>query len=142
MYIHPLVHLASAVIGLLPSTSLFIPSWSSTELSDSSSPDSAFPVSLRCLETLHGSPVPFKIKSKGFILSLVGFLFVCFCLFLPYGFFFFFWAAPVTCGSSQAGAELEHSCQPTPQPQPQPRQIQAVSATYTTAHSNARSLTH
>ena len=38
------------------------------------------------------------------------------------------------------GVEAELSCQPTPQPQP--FQIQATSATYTTAHSNTRSLTH
>ena len=36
--------------------------------------------------------------------------------------------------------ESEHSCGPTPQPQQ--RRIWASSVTYTTAHSNARSLTH
>ena len=40
------------------------------------------------------------------------------------------------------GQELNCSCSCRPTPQPQQHQIQAVSATYTTAHSNARSLTH
>ena len=34
------------------------------------------------------------------------------------------------------------SCSRQPTPEPQPRRIRAASATYTTAHSNARSLTH
>ena len=34
------------------------------------------------------------------------------------------------------------SCSCQPMPQPQPRQIQASTTTYTTAHGNARSLTH
>ena len=38
------------------------------------------------------------------------------------------------------GSNQSYSCQPTPQPQP--HQIWAASATYTTAHGNARSLTH
>ena len=71
-------------------------------------------------------------------------------------FFCLFRAAPVAYGSSQAGgrigataASLRHSqsntgSEPHLQPTPQPQQcrIQAMSATYTTAHSNAGSLTH
>ena len=38
------------------------------------------------------------------------------------------------------GSDRSSSCQPTPQPQP--REIQATSATYTTAHGNARPLAH
>ena len=65
-------------------------------------------------------------------------------------FFFFFClfrAAPVACGGSQArgliqataaGLHQSHSLQPTSQP----HQIQAASATYTTARGNTRSLTH
>ena len=52
-----------------------------------------------------------------------------------------FRAAPAAHGSSQArGSNKSYSCQPTPQPQQ--CEIQAETATYTTAHSNARSLTH
>ena len=54
-------------------------------------------------------------------------------------FFVFFRAAPVAYGSSQARGGLGvGSCRP----QPQQCGIQAVSSTYTIAHSNARSLTH
>ena len=67
---------------------------------------------------------------------------------LPVWFFFFFFllfllsrGATAAYGSSQArGSNQSYSCRPTPQQQ-QPR-IQATSATYTTAHGNARSLTH
>ena len=53
--------------------------------------------------------------------------------------FLAFRATPETFGSSQARGQIRScSCQPTPQP----HGIQAMSATYTTAHSNARSLTH
>ena len=38
------------------------------------------------------------------------------------------------------GSNQSYSCRLTPQPQP--RQIRAMSANYTTAHGNARSLTH
>ena len=47
-------------------------------------------------------------------------------------------AALVAYGGSQARGPRSYSCWPTPQP----HQIQAVSVTYTTAHSNSRSLTH
>ena len=40
------------------------------------------------------------------------------------------------------GWELNQSCSHRPTPEPQQRRIRAVSATYTTAHSNAGSLTH
>ena len=60
---------------------------------------------------------------------------------------FFFRAAPGTYGGSQArgrigatAAGLHHTCWLTPQPQQ--HKIWAASATYTTAHGNARSLTH
>ena len=56
-------------------------------------------------------------------------------------FFAFSRAAPSGYGGSQArGSNRSCSCQPTPEPQQ--LRIRAKSATYTTAHSNARSLTH
>ena len=59
-------------------------------------------------------------------------------------FFFFFFAFQ---GRSRSiwrfpGQGSDGSCSCRPTPGPQQRQIQAASATYTTAHSNARSLTH
>ena len=61
--------------------------------------------------------------------------FFFFCLFV------FSRAAPAAYGSFQArGSNRGCCCQPTPEPQH--RGIQAESATYTTAHSNAGSLTH
>ena len=52
-----------------------------------------------------------------------------------------FRAAPLAYGSSQArGSNRSYSGQP--RPQLQKHQIQAASANYTTAHGNARSLTH
>ena len=57
-------------------------------------------------------------------------LFVC-CLIGPH---------PPHMEVPRLGVELEHRCQPTPQSQL--HGIQAASATYTTAHSNAGSLTH
>ena len=62
-------------------------------------------------------------------------------------FFFFFclfaisWAAPSAYGGSQARG-LIGAVAAWPTPEPQQRQIRAASATYTTAHSNAVSLTH
>ena len=68
------------------------------------------------------------------------FLFVClFCFAL----LCFFRAAPVAYGSSWASwLDQSCSCQAMPQPQPQPCRIWATFLTYTTAHNNARSLTH
>ena len=40
------------------------------------------------------------------------------------------------------GVKSELGCWPMPWPQPQPHRIQAVSAIYTTAHGNIRSLNH
>ena len=57
--------------------------------------------------------------------------------------FFFFppRAVPMAYGSSQArGVNWSSSCRPTPQPQQ--CRIWAASLNYTTAHGNARSLTH
>ena len=55
--------------------------------------------------------------------------------------FVFFRAAPVAYGGSQdQGSSRSYSC--WPKPQPQQHQIRAASETYTTAHGNARSLTH
>ena len=66
------------------------------------------------------------------------------CLFLFFGGLFvclLFRAAPTAYGDSQArGLNRSHSCQH--RPQPKQRRIQATSSTYTTAHGNARSLTH
>ena len=58
--------------------------------------------------------------------------------------YLFFRAAPEAHGGSQDRGQIDPrigvSCQPTPQAQQ--HQIQATFATYTTAHHNARSLTH
>ena len=48
-------------------------------------------------------------------------------------------AAPMTYGGSQARGRIGAAAAGQPQPQ---HQIQAPSATYTTAHGNTRSLTH
>jgi len=69
------------------------------------------------------------------------FVFYC-CCSVVIGFFFYFLffllfrAAPVAYG------ELNRSCSCWPMPQPQQHQIWTLSATYTTAHSNTKSLTH
>ena len=65
-----------------------------------------------------------------------------FFFFILYSFFFFafFRASPIAYGGSQARGQIGTTAEPISQPQ-QPR-IQAVSATYITAHGNARSLTH
>ena len=55
--------------------------------------------------------------------------------------FFFFRATPMAYGNSQASG-LTGAIAARPTPQPQQRQIQASSVTYTTAHGNARLLTH
>ena len=58
-------------------------------------------------------------------------------------FFFFFSFLGYTCGIQKfpgQGLDWSYSCQPTPRPQQ--CWIQAASMTYTTAHGNARSLTH
>ena len=52
--------------------------------------------------------------------------------------FLLFRATPVAYGGSQANWRYSH----WPTPKPQQGQIQAASVTYTTAHSNAGSLTH
>ena len=58
-----------------------------------------------------------------------------FYFFFLFFFFFLFMAAPAAYGHSQA-----RGCRPTRHPQQ--RRIRAASATYTTAHGNATSLTH
>ena len=58
-------------------------------------------------------------------------------------FAFFLGGGGPACGIGRVpgeGANQSYSCQPTPQPQQ--RQIWTASATYSTAHSNAGSLTH
>ena len=65
-------------------------------------------------------------------------LFSFFFLVFLFIIFFLFKAAPVAYG----GSLWSYRCQPTPQPQQQQCHIWTVSATYTTAHSNVRSLTH
>ena len=57
-------------------------------------------------------------------------------------FFFFVFLGPHPQHMRFPGSGLKNrfSCQPTPQPQP--CQIRAMSATYTTAHGNSRSLTY
>ena len=72
-------------------------------------------------------------------------------LFLTQEFFFFFffffvfllfiWAAPTAYGGSQDRGS-NRSCSHRPMPETQQCGIRAVSATYTTAHGNAGSLTH
>ena len=54
--------------------------------------------------------------------------------------FFFLRATPEAYGGSQDGVRWSYSCRPTLEPQQ--RQIRVESATYTTAHGNAGSLTH
>ena len=56
--------------------------------------------------------------------------------------FFFFRATPATYKRSQARVQIGAASAGLPTPQPQQHRIQVVSATYTTAHSNAGSLTH
>ena len=62
-------------------------------------------------------------------------------------FFFFFvflaisWATPMAYGGSQAKGRIG-AVVARPTPEPQQRGIRAASATYTTAHGNAGSLTH
>ena len=69
-----------------------------------------------------------KVNTKQF--------FVCLFAFLPFfqGRSRSIWRFP--------GQESNHSCCRQPTPQPQQLGIRATSATYTTAHGNARSLTH
>ena len=58
-------------------------------------------------------------------------------------FFFFVKAKPVAYGSSQAIGRIRAiAAGLCPEPQPQQPRIRATSVTYTTAHSNAGSLTH
>ena len=70
----------------------------------------------------------------------------CVSLFLFFSFLFLFSfllfrAPPSAYGGSQArGLNQSYICQP--RPQPQQCRMQATSATYTTAHGNATSLTH
>jgi len=60
---------------------------------------------------------------------------------LHFTLFLLFRVTPMAYGGSQAGGlNRSYSCWPTPQPQP--HRIRATSVTYTTAHSNAGSLTH
>ena len=67
--------------------------------------------------------------------ALFIYLFIYFCLFA------FSKASPVAYGGSQA-RRSSRSCSCWPMPQPEQHRSQATSMTYTTAHSNARSLTH
>ena len=66
------------------------------------------------------------------VVVVILFLFFVFCLFR---------AAPVAYGGSQARG-LIGAVAALPTPEPQQHGIRAASATYTTAHGNAGSLTH
>ena len=80
-----------------------------------------------------------EIGCKGFFLLLV-FWFVWFFFF---SFFFFLFRPTLAAyGGSQARGWITAVAAGWPMPQPQQCQIQAESATYSTAHGNARSLTH
>ena len=93
--------------------------------------------------------VPLKYE----IVKIIGLLFygLCFCL-LSFFFFFVFCLFCCCCfcyfwGCSRGiwrfpGEGLNRSCSHQPTPEPQQRRIRAASATYTTAHGNAGSLTH
>ena len=65
-------------------------------------------------------------------------MYVCMYLF---SLFDFSRAAPAAYGGSQARG-LIRAVAAKPMPEPQQHGIRAVSATYTTAHGNARSVTH
>ena len=54
----------------------------------------------------------------------------------------FFRAPPMAHGSFQARSPIGAAAASLHTPQPQQQQIQAASSSYTTAHSNAGSLTH
>ena len=60
----------------------------------------------------------------------------------PFFFFFFFFLGPHPWHVEVPRLGSNWSCSHWPTPQLQQHQIQAASATYTTGHSNARSLTH
>ena len=80
------------------------------------------------------------LKVNNMYKYIIGF-FVCLFVCLLFVFLPFSWATSTVCGGSQArGLNRSCSCQPTPEPQQ--LGIRAVSAAYTTAHGNARSLTH
>ena len=68
---------------------------------------------------------------------------ICVCMYIYtyiYIYIHFFMASPTAYGSSQARGRVAAAAAGQ---QPHPQQyIQAISATYTTAHSNARSLAH
>ena len=85
---------------------------------------------------LWGSPVNGRVKSEiwgtAWDAHFFSFLFFFFLSF--YSHTFSIWKFP--------GQGSNHSCSCWPTPQPQQCRIQAVSATYTTAHGNTRSLTH
>ena len=74
------------------------------------------------------------VEVSAFQFPVVRTLTNCFFSFL---FFLFFGLHPQFMEVPRVGV---YSCQPTPQPQQ--RRIQAASSTYTTAHSNAKSLAH
>ena len=71
-------------------------------------------------------------------------------LYLKFYFYFYFivclfaisWATPVAYGGSQARGPIGAIASHRATPEPQQRGIRAASATYTTAHGNAGSLTH
>ena len=64
-------------------------------------------------------------------------------LFAFFLFFIFYLRAVLTAyGGSQARVPIRAEAASLPMPEPQQRRIRAASATYTTAHGNARSLTH
>ena len=71
-----------------------------------------------------------------YLMKFVVFLFVSFGLFFPLGHTHSMWSFP------GYGSNQSCSLWPEPQPQLQQRQIWARSMTYTTAHTNTKTLTH
>ena len=101
-------------------------------------PAAAVPIQHLSWKLAYAPGTALKKKKKNLFITFGNRLIFFLCLFR---------AMPVAYGVSQArgpigaaAAGLHYSSQP--QPQPQPRRIRDTSATYTTAHGNAKSLTH
>jgi len=84
-----------------------------------------------------------EVSVEGQVHGGLLYLLACFCV----SFFFSFCLFAISLGRSCSiwrfpGQGSNQSCSHWPMPEPQKRGIRAASATYTTAHGNAGSLTH